>query len=242
MKDLTQSDRVRGLELFLNQYDPDGDLNFRNVKFRPRAARTTPFGIDITTPEYRKLRIHNAIDSSVSDTTGYKIYAPFEFIKITFLSDYPSFGSLFIGKTSYDFEVRIAHMSVDNLSADTKEALEGGMGLSAGTEIGECGNLGASYGRHAHTEIVSSNNGFTILDDILREKVSMFELYQNYTDDQIQDFANQAGITITEAQQLYLEEFRNRRIQIVNPWLCSRVDYLSQQSRFFYNSMALFGM
>lgn len=240
--DDNKENRKAKLKEFLCTYDTGHNLSFNNVKFRPGAKRTTGFGIDITTTQYTPLRLHLAIDSARSNSTGYKIFAPFEIEKTEYMEDYGSFGTLLFLHTSYDFHIRIAHMAPKDFTEKNLERVRSGDSFKAGEFIGECGNAGLSFGRHAHVEVVSDRNEFTILDDILEEKFRDKNLYKSYTDSQVQDYIDSSSVDNEEGWELYEKEKDKRGVNIVNQYLCYRWDYHYQAMRTFYNSMALFGM
>jgi len=235
-------ERSELLHDFLNKYDPSHSLSFNSVKFRPGAKRTTGFGIDTTTPQYTPLRLHLAIDSARSNTSGYKIFAPFDISKTEYHFDYSSFGTLLFLYTDYGFHIRIAHINRDTFGVGSWSRIEKGGGYEAGEFIAECGEVGLSFGRHAHVEIVSNDNGFTILDDILKEKFEDPNLYKNYTNEQINTQIVNAGIDKKFGWDLYEKEYRRRRIKIINDYIGFRIDYHTNEDRMFYNSMAVFGI
>ena len=229
------------LEELLEIYDPSRDLSFNNVKFRPGAKRTTPFGIDITTPQYTPLRIHDSIDSAWSTTTGYDIYNPFTCIGTEFLDDYISFGSMLILHTSYGFSIRIAHMNYEELTDKFKEALDKNKPFKAKALIGKCGNKGLSFGKHAHVTVVSDGIKETVLNDILKEKYGK-SYNKSYTTKQINVFIAEAGLSNEEGWKLYNKEVEKRNIYSINNLVLYRKDYLTGEDKYFYSSMALFGM
>jgi len=230
------------LKKFLCTYDTGHNLSFNNVKFRPAAKRTTGFGIDTTTTQYTPLRIHVAIDSARSNSTGYKIFAPFEIDRTEYLEDYSSFGTLLFLHTPYDFHIRIAHMETKNFSEENLERVRSGDSFKAKELIGECGEAGLSFGRHAHVEIVSDKNDFTILDDILAEKFDDIDPYDSYSEEQIQTFIDNTSVESEKGWELYNKESERRGVKILNQYLSYRWDYHYQEMRTFYSSMALFGM
>lgn len=230
------------LKEFLEKYDPSHSLSFNNVKFRPGAKRTTGFGIDTTTTQYTPLRLHLAIDSAKSNSTGYKIFAPFDISRTEYFDDYPSFGTLLILYTDYGFQIRIAHIEEKNFDLGTIKRVRNNDSFNAGEFIADCGNAGLSFGIHAHVEVVSNENDFTILDDILLEKYSKADLYKNYTDKEIQDYIDSASLDSKKGWELYQYEYKRRKIKIINDYLGYRVDYHTQEDRMFYSSMAIFGM
>lgn len=238
-----ESEKREGLlREFLEKYDPSHSLSFNNVKFRPGAKRTTGFGIDTTTTQYTPLRLHLAIDSARSNSTGYKIFAPFDIERTEYHMDYSSFGTLLFLYTKYGFHIRIAHIERDTFGVESWNRIENGAGYRAGDFIAECGNAGLSFGKHAHVEVVSNDNDFTILDDILKEKFQDSNMYKNYTEDQIRQRIESAGLDSKEGWELYEYEYRRRKIKIINDYIGYRVDYHTGEDRMFYNSMAVFGM
>lgn len=238
-----RKDRINLLKSFLEKYDIAQNLNFNNIKFRPKAKRTTGFGIDITTPEYTPLRVHLAVDSSISSSTGYNIFAPFDFSSSEYKENYLTFGTLLILYTNFGFQLRIAHIAPNNFSSkEMLERVRNKKAISANELIADCGSAGLSFGRHAHVELVSNENSFCILDDILEKKFSKGHLYHSYTDQSVQRYCDIAGLSFEEGISLYKKEYKKRSIQIVNDKLAYRVDYLTRKNRMFYNSMAVFGM
>ena len=230
------------LESFLKKYDPGHNLSFNAVKFRPGAARTTPFGIDITTPEYTPLRLHLAVDSGFSSLSQYEIYCPFDMKEVKFHKAYGSFGTLLVLYTHYDFEIRIAHLDPEEFSPELKSALDNKTQIKAGSLLGNCGNIGLSFGKHAHTEIVSSSLGLTILNSILEEKFNRDLVYLNYNEKEISNFIEAANIPKIKGKVFYQEEFDRRQIKFINNYQALRTDYHSKEKRIFYSSLALFGM
>lgn len=236
--------RATLLQEFLYHYDSGHSLSFNDVKFRPGAKRTTGFGIDTTTTQYTKLRIHLAIDSARSNSTGYKIFAPFEIVKTEYLEDYLNFGTLLLLYTRYGFHIRIAHIAPEDFSSpENLEKARAGEGFKASEYIADCGEAGLSFGKHAHVEVVSNENDFTILDDILKEKYGESEsLYKNYSDEEIQGYLDSASLDSKEGWDLYEKEYSKRRMKILNDYIGYRRDYYTGEDRMFYNSMAIFGM
>lgn len=228
---------------FLNEYDKSHNLTFNSITFRPGAKRTTPFGIDVTTPDYVPLRIHLAIDSSYSPRTDYKIFNPFQTEKTEYIDNYGSFGSLLFLYTPFDFHIRIAHMDKSDFAS--KELFENIISkepLRVGVLIGNCGNKALSFGKHAHVEIVSNSEEKTILNDILEEKYGKIDSEKNYSDSEINEFSSLAGISDSQGKDLYEAEILKRKIIFVNDRMAKRIDYHTGKVRYFYSSMALFGM
>lgn len=239
---INSEERKDLLKEFLEKYDPSHSLSFNGVKFRPGAKRTTGFGIDTTTTQYTPLRIHLAIDSARSNSTGYKIFAPFDIERTEYYFDYGSFGTLLFLYTKYGFHIRIAHIEKTSFGFESWKRIESEKGYAAGEFIAECGNEGLSFGRHAHVEIVSNGNEFTILDDIIKEKFQNPNMYNNYSEEQINQVIDSSGLDRIEGWKLYESEYKRRKIKILNDYIGYRVDYHTQEDRMFYNSMAVFGM
>ena len=240
--DHQKEERKELLHDFLNKYDPAHNLSFNGVKFRPGAKRTVGFGIDTVTTQYTKLRIHLAIDSGRSNSTGLKLFCPFDVDRTEFLEDYLTFGTMLFLYTNYGFHVRIAHIELDGFAPGMLDRVRKGKSIKAGELIGDVGNAGLSFGAHAHTEIVSNENEFTILDDILEEKYDRTIVHKNYTEDQVNSYLDGASIPREEGWKMYEEEYTRRRLKIVNDYIGYRTDYFTGKERMFYSSMAVFGM
>lgn len=226
-------------ELF-EKYDTDGNLTFNGVKFRPRATRTTLFGIDTTTPLVSPLRIHLGIDSGKSELTNYEIYNPFEVIKTEYINPYYSFGAILRLFTPYGFELRLMHMRPTDFVPEVFEKIKNKEGLPAGILIGNCGNYGVGTATHLHLETVSEDEFNGSLNFILLEKYKD-KSNKDYTKSEVLDYINKSGLDEAEGKRLYELEREKRKIILVNDYKAVRVDYHTQKVKTFYNSLALFG-
>lgn len=234
---------------FLSKYDKNSNLKFDSCRFRPSASFSTDFGLDDT---FKTLRLHPAIDRGYSRTTTYDIFAPFDFEKVTYTNPYLNFGSmLFLPVLGADFELRIAHMAIDDVSPYYRTQVKNGVPftIKANDKIGEAGNLGISVGSeivkgkagaHTHTEVVSLGESSKILDYILEQKLTKAQIKMPYSDNDILDYALRKGLNVEEVRKTYTSEIKRRNILFINNFKCIRVDYYSNTVRTFYNSRILF--
>jgi len=238
------------IQEFLSKYDKNNNLQFNTCRFRPSASFSTDFGLDNT---FKILRLHPAVDRGFSRTTTYDIFAPFDFEKVSYINPYLNFGSmLFLPVISADFELRIAHMSIDDISPYYRTNIKNNIPviIKANDKIGEAGNLGISVGdeiikgkagAHTHTEIVSFGETSKILDHILEQKLSKAQIKLPYNDNDILDYALNKGLNVEEVRKTFTSEIKRRNILFINNFKCIRVDYYSNTVRTFYNSRVLFG-
>jgi len=210
-----------------------GGLSFPAVQFRAGATFTTSFGLDGT---FNSLRLHPAIDRGPG-----QIYAPFR-CHAHFLPDHPDrFGNLLIMETPYGFDVRIGHM--ERLSEVAAALIAAGTEIPAGTYLGEAGRAGlveGADGRHTHTEVVSQGRTCYALDDVLLSKLGTRYLIA-YSDDEVLEYCQGQGFA-GEPLIAYAQQRIQRGISMINDYICDKIDYLSQQPRRLYSSLALFGM
>lgn len=218
------------------------------VKFRPGAPFTTPFGLDDTFrdhkteayPEGRQLRIHTAVDRGSEPET---IYAPFDIDSVEYHAWGGGFGALlFLRVKDADFEIRIAHMSKDDLSETVKEALGYGGEILARSILGKAGSLGLSVGgAHTHTEVVSLGKRSQELD-WLAHYWSDKEAAHDITKGEVAMWASNHNLDPEVCLRLYQEERDRRSIIQLNQARCVRMDYKTgyRDKRTFYNSNLLF--
>jgi len=213
--------------------DGGGLPDFSAVTFRTGAAFTAEFGLDGT---FDVLRLHPAVDRGHG-----AIYAPFR-CRARFIPDRPDrFGNLLIMETPYGFDVRVAHM--ERLSEVASALVAAGAEIPAGTYMGEAGRAGLVQGvdgRHTHTEIVSQGRTCPALDLVLEEKVGRAFLVP-YADEEVVEYCQGQGFTGSPLLA-YAQQRMQRGISLINDYICDKVDYLSQQPRRLYSSVALFGM
>ena len=238
------------IKSFLQRYDKNNNLAFDTCKFRPFASFSTNFGLDNT---FTSLRIHPAIDRGYSKVSIYDVFAPFDFENVTYLNPYVSFGSLlFLPVRQADFELRIAHMGIDDIVPLYRNALSNNnpISISMLSRIGEAGNLGISVGTeiikgkagaHTHTETVSTEEKSVILDYILAKKFDSELINKNFTDDDLFQYAKNNNMDYDQTKKTYQEEIKKRNILFLNGFKCVRIDYHTQKVKTFYNSRVLFG-
>ncbi len=237
---------------FIKAYNSNPNiLNFDQVKFRPGAARTTPFGIDVTTPSVSPLRIHNAIDSAYSSRSGWEIYVPFDIKSSEYIDPYPNerlqeafgFGALLFLYTDYGFHLRLAHISRDQISSKTLRKLNSRKGFQAGEYLCEAGNYGIGTGKHLHLEVVSDDKTSEVLNNVLQMKYEdQNPLTQQYGREQMLDFYDKAGLSTEEGDEAFQKEIDKRGVSFINSFICKRWDYHTRKDVTFYSSMELFGM
>lgn len=215
---------------FLSQY---GGRDFANVKFRPGAGFTSPFGLDNA---FGTLRIHAAIDRGRDKAGKYPIYAPFDIDHYEYIEDYPSFGTLLILHTKHGFQVRIAHIEA---LAPAFAAMK--RNIPAGVFIADAGEAGLSKGRHTHTEIVSEDVTCSSLDEILAEKYGYINVIEPYTSADVVKYCQENKVP-GDPEKMYRDEWSRRKLFFLNQYVCDRIDYHSGVTRRFYSSKALFGM
>ena len=225
------SSSLGNYNMFLMRY---GDLEFKNVRFRPGIRFTVPFGFDDV---FNNFRIHLGIDRGRRGRTIYDnpIYSPFDIVDVEWREDYGGgYGSLLRLITKYDFEVRIAH-----IEEVIPEALK--TPIRVGTHIAYAGNKGMSTAIHTHTEIISLSNKATILEKVLSDKHGEKALTDFYTQQDATDFIQEKNIQ-EDPVEAFESQTARRRISNLNQYLCRRVDYHTRNEVTFYNSRALFGM
>lgn len=193
------------------------------VWYRRGAPFTTDFGIDTTT--YKQLRIHPATDRG----EGF-IWCPFDMRKSIFHQDMGSFGSVLrLFPDDADFEIRIAHLEIVNITPDVWEILKSGGSIKSKELIGYTGKAGKATGRHTHTEIVSLYEESYIIEFILRN------LYDGAIDRK-----EEGGNLNTKHFDEFKKQYKDLNIFQLNKFLCRRVDYLTQKPCTFYNSKLVF--
>lgn len=235
---------------FLTMYDTAENLQFDTCRYRPKAPFTAPFGLDWT---FGTLRTHMGVDRGYSSSSGYLIFAPFNFEYVSYINPYSSFGSLlFLPVKNTDFALRIAHMELTDISVYYRTNLQSGkmIEIYKNEIIGEAGNKGLSVGieivkgkkgAHTHTEIVSDGKCSTILESILTLKVPREELEKEYTEEDIAISAKEHDTSVNEALKQYEKEREKRKIIFLNKYKCVRTDYHTNRLATFYNSVPIFG-
>lgn len=122
-----------------------------NVKYRPMAPFTAPFGVDISTGEPR---IHTGVDRGAGILNGkpIPIYAPFDFLKGTY-RDFAGkgYGSMIYLYHPTGFILAIAHCYEKDILI--RDKLNDKTRINRGELIGYPGSYGNSTGIHTHTEI-----------------------------------------------------------------------------------------
>jgi len=226
------------LREFLAKYDVFHNLEFNQIKYRPGAKNISGFGIDTSLFSKKSLRLHIGVDSTWSYQSGYNIYAPFDIIKAEFLENIDNYQSLLILHTEYGFQIRVAFIE---LNPQTIEAIKNSKPIKSGSLLGTCSSKGTNLGIHAHTEIVSNESNYTILDEILKEKFDESKINYNYSEKHIISYLNLAGIDISKGLEILNQEIQSLKIELLNNNKCIKIDYLTNQERIFYNSLALFG-
>lgn len=226
-----------------------------SVKYRGEADLTTRFGLDDTFrkdksekyPDGRLLRIHAATDRGTRCKDGEcrEIILPFDTDHVSFKPWGGGFGSLlFLNIPEGGFEIRIAHLSQDDLSGETKAAISEGEGLKAGTLIGWAGSKGLSKGAHTHTEIVSTRKRSQELDWLCHYWGKKLDLdaANDMTLRDVLTWAEERQLNQEKCLDLYHQERANRGVLLLNKLRCVRMDYKTgyRDKRTFYNSWILF--
>lgn len=219
-----------------------------NVRFREGAPHTVGFGLDDTFRNRgRYVRIHAANDrgTQCSDGECRDIYSPFDVKSVDFRPWGGGFGSLLFLNVENDFEIRIAHMSFEDLSGPVKKALSAGTGLHAGDYVGRAGNEGISVGgHHTHTEVVSIGKRSQILDWLCHYWGKVYDIDPTHdigTKD-VMSWAQERRLPIEDTVDMYSDERRRRGVILLNRLRCVRMDYKTgyREKRTFYDSWTLF--
>jgi hypothetical protein len=206
------------------------------VQFRVGAEHTSPFGLQYLNNE--RFRIHNATDRGYSPTNGYEVYCPFDLEATEWISEgyEDSFGTILRGfVANADFEIRIMHMSWDELTPLSKMRIQQGEALREGDLIGYAGEEGLSFGRHTHFEILALENGRSrIWEKVLRDLYGS-EFLQDMTEAEVRTWFITQGLD-PETLKEYFNIRKWREIEVLNNHLCRRKDYHTNRFTTFYNS------
>ena len=119
-----------------------------------------------------QLSFHNGVDSSATIDGDLSIYCPFTASKVQYLLNVPEafYALLILRFADTDFEMRIAHMGEDDLSDEIRRIIARAGSVATGRFLGVCGDLGKSFGKHAHTELVSIGPWSEYLEIFLEKK------------------------------------------------------------------------
>jgi len=206
------------------------------VHFRMGAEHTSPFGLQYLNGN--RFRIHNATDRGYSPRAGYEVYCPFDLESTEWVDEgyEDSFGTILRGfVANADFEIRIMHMSWDELTPLTKMRLEQGEAIRAGDFLGLAGEEGLSYGRHTHFEMLALEDGRSrIWEKVLRDLYGT-EFLQDMTEAEVRTWMISEGVDLEEMEN-YFNLRKWRGIEILNNHLCRRRDYHINRFTTFYNS------
>jgi len=201
-----------------------GGPHFPNVKFRPGARTTTPWGHDVD-PVKGGYRFHRAVDRAGG--TGVVI-CPFKADTASIEYNLIEYGSL-VRLFFAGWELRIAHMEVFNPAF--LNLVEGKCEIPDGLVIGQEGNLGKSTGKHTHTEVVSYGR-IEDLDEILLANGIVpglkWDLHEQKTD------------TKENYPQLHSWK-KGFAVQTLGPYESAAWDRRSGDFAIWYDSKALFG-
>lgn len=144
-----------------------GGIGLRNVKFRPSAVLTCPFGVAEGyrmvdgLPQFGWARIHTGADRAGAQY-GDGVFVPLPHDAST-LVDYhgEGYGSLIrLTSQEWEYELRIAHMHpAEDILPEARDLLDAHQPLPRGMRIGKAGRYGVGSGRHSHGELVAWSGG-----------------------------------------------------------------------------------
>lgn len=255
IKELSEEDFIKA-EKFLGIY---GGLNFDNVKFRPGASYTDPFGL---TNRYKKIDneyvwgypgIHTGTDrgrsGKILENTINPVFVPFNTVSSSIFDDdgkmYGTIVSLFHEE---GFVIRICHMYPEKIKIFNE--LKNNKPLKAGTLIGPAGQYGMSQGIHTHTDVESyANNDYietsSVLDAILFLKYGK-ESMQELTTNEIVSIYRSCEKTNNWDEEKIMEDYQEvrawRGILFLNKYKYVMKDYNNNKIYTRYGTKSLFGM
>lgn len=222
---------------------------FPKIKYRGDAWVSCEFGLNwYTTPGgQKKFRIHGGRDrgstskhdrSVVTRDILCPLNSHIEWIPEINAPGYKAFGTLMILKPiDCDFEIRIGHISEEDINPKVMDILENGGIIPAGMYIARCGTEGYSTGYHTHTELVSTGTRSEILDGIIAELG--FDPKENITDSDVIKFISDNRLD--PAIIVEYENYRSGRgTKCLNENCWTRRDYMHWKSiKTFYSTRLL---
>lgn len=227
---------------FLKKYNYP---NFNNVNYRKGARFTTNFGLDYL-PNIKHFRVHYATDRGAGE-----IFVPYD-CKVEYITklrdSIKGFGSILrLFPEGADFEIRIMHTNNEDLSDETKAAIENNTILKAGIKLGRAGKTGFCFGRHTHTEIVSLGKDSKILEGVMKDKgiISMYD----FDKEDFKWWVKKYNVRTKQDGKLALmteKEFeaykRRLGMKLVNNYKCIRNDYVDHKTKTWYDSRSLLSL
>jgi murein DD-endopeptidase MepM/ murein hydrolase activator NlpD len=239
------------LQEFLRLYDPGGNLNFEQLRYRNGAAITCRFGIAEGYKvvggalEWGWVRIHTGVDR-FKGRKGDLVVAPFDFNRSAF-RDYNGrgYGSLVrLFSDEWGFEMRIAHMNPDgDIDPTVLQKLERGERVRRNTVLGRAGLYGVGTGRHTHTEVISLGPWNVIFDAILRMRWGEVARRDYIAEEIVTEYARYpkfAGASSIEILEDWTQQKRDRRVLAINRFAYRYWDGLLEQQATRYSSELLF--
>ena len=206
------------------------------IRFRPKAPRTSFFGWRVLGDD---LSWHNGVDSGESENTGFDVYVPFTVAKMEYIKDVPAaYGSLLIMKfVETDFEFRIAHMAEHDLSPETRMATQFYRPMATGQLLGICGDLGTSFGRHAHVEMVSCGAYSEMAEQFLLLRFGN-EIYEHGHPGYDEEFHKEHEVKNFNLRAAEIKQ--ERGMMFYNRFMCRRCDYLDNKFKTWYSTYLTF--
>ena len=248
------SDRKK-FDKFIKEYDPLGDLKFKNINYRKGAIITAPFSIaegfkyinkktgniwnekdEIKFREMRwgYVRVHTGVDRADGGTAKNikdVVMSPFNFNRSSIIN----YGNRIYGtlvslwQDDYEFEFRIAHMNPKtDFVTWTLNRLLKRKSIEQNWYIGKAGNYGYSSGSHTHTEIKSYDEESEVLEILLEEKFGSKYL-KEYSTSQILNFYRKQKNFEKASDKEILQDWsaikKMKRIFFINKYLIRYIDF-----------------
>ena len=227
---------------FIKTYD-SGNLEFNTINFRKGAVITGTFGIAEGYKmingkmEWGYVRIHQGVDRASGglitvqgETIRDAVLSPFHFDRSWFnhYGDY-SYGTLTqLFNDQYQFEMRIAHMALDDFIPWSLKQFQKRKGFGRDWVIGQAGTYGASSGEHTHTEFKSLDEECEVFEILLLNKFGE-EVLKEYSSEEVinsykkyQHFKNASN---TEILSDWQEIKKVKNILFANKYLVRYIDW-----------------
>lgn len=255
---------------FIEEYDPDGSLEFNDIQFRKGAPITGVFGLDNGFKhingkmEWGFVRLHSGVDRARGGSETFDWGTVDDIVKVpfdanrTFIHEYGdrSYGTLVrLYNDTYGFEVRIAHMNPDQRNRKQNEQgpllewsykrLKKGQAFNRNWVLGSAGSWGYSSGAHTHTEIKSLDESAEVLDILLEEKFGAEAIRDYDSEEVIELYRKQSHYVSASSDKIladYAELRKEKKVILLNGYKCQYTDWDGTVKTRYSSQMLFNGM